>query len=60
MSFSNISNTLDTVRAIKANALAGAGGVGVNVGKISISVQGAPGQPTTSVPLEQCQKMKTI
>lgn len=49
-----ISNTLDTVRAIKAHAMAGAakagGGAAVtNVGGVTINVQAAPGQSPEAI-----------
>lgn len=49
----SITNTMDTVRAIKAQALAGAaqagGGAVTNVGGITIHVQAAPGQSAQSI-----------
>lgn len=46
----HITNTLDTVRAIKAQALAGAARGGVtNVGGISINVSAAPGQSPEAI-----------
>lgn len=44
----NISSTLDTVRAIKANALAGAGGGSVS-NSVAINVHAAPGQSPEAI-----------